>query len=113
MIKVVNKYRHEVSDNDVYIGRGSPLGNPFTSQPLGKTKANTQCTTREESINNFREYIKEKIKNKDITVCNELNRLYKQALTKDLNLVCFCSPLSCHGDVIKEIIDEKILNIGK
>lgn len=27
MINVVNKYKHQPTDNDVYIGRGSPLGN--------------------------------------------------------------------------------------
>jgi hypothetical protein len=31
MITVVNKYKHTPTENDVYIGRGSALGNPFTS----------------------------------------------------------------------------------
>jgi hypothetical protein len=31
MITVVNKYKHISGDNDVYIGCGSVLGNPFTS----------------------------------------------------------------------------------
>ena len=30
MINVVNKYKHQPTDNDIYCARGSVLGNPFT-----------------------------------------------------------------------------------
>ena len=29
-------------------------------------------------------------------------------LSGDVNLVCFCKPKSCHGDIIKMIIENKI-----
>ena len=38
MITVKNKYTSKPEKNDVYIGRGSPLGNPFTHMDLGKNK---------------------------------------------------------------------------
>lgn len=102
MIAVVNKYKHTPTENDVYIGRGSVLGNPFTSIKTGKTKAEFICNSREESVKNFREYIEEKIARKDKKICDELNRIYKMP---QVNLVCFCKPKSCHGDIIKTLIE--------
>jgi hypothetical protein len=49
MIKVVNKYSHIPTSNDIYIGRGSILGNPYTHLPIKNTKAFIQYKTREES----------------------------------------------------------------
>ena len=54
MIQVVNKYQHTPTDADVYIGRGSSLGNPFTgSKELANTKAEFQCSCREEAIASY------------------------------------------------------------
>lgn len=108
MIFVVNKYKHKPTENDVYIGRGSPLGNPFTSIKTKQTKAEVVCDSREESISKYREYINEKITKKDHNVCNELNKIYLISRSKDVNLVCYCHPKSCHGNIIKEIIESKL-----
>lgn len=108
IITVVNKHKHKPTDNDFFIGRGSPLGNPFTSKELSTTKAKFQCKTAEESIEKFRNDILEKIKNKDKEVCDELNRIWKHLQKKDVNLVCYCKPKICHGDIIKEIIESRI-----
>jgi CRISPR/Cas system-associated protein Csm6 len=108
MINVVNKHKHSSTENDIYIGRGSTLGNPYTSIKNRKTKANFICNSREESINSFEKYIEKKISEKDKKVCEELNRIWRMAKEEDVNLVCFCKPKSCHGDVIKKIIEEKL-----
>lgn len=111
MVTVVNKYKHTPSENDVYIGRGSVLGNPFTSIKSRKTKATFVCNSIEESITSFEKYIQNKIskdKDKDKVNCGELNRIWKLAKEGDVNLVCFCKPKSCHGDVIKNIIEGKL-----
>ena len=105
MITVVNKYKHTPTENDVYIGRGSVLGNPFTSIQNRQTKAEFICNNREDSVDNFRQYLLDKISEKDTRICDELNRIYKM---KDVNLICFCKPKSCHGDVVKEIIESKM-----
>lgn len=105
MIHVVNKYKHISSKNDIYIGRGSVLGNPFTSIKDRKTKAEFICNSSEESISSFDYFLREKIKKKDKSVCDELNRIYKLAETEDVFLVCFCKPKNCHGDIIKNIVD--------
>ena len=108
MITVVNKHKHISTDNDVYIGRGSALGNPYTSIKGKKTKAKVVCNSREESIKSFDIYIRQKISEKDKKICDELNRIYKMVKEGDVNLVCFCKPKSCHGDIIKKIIEEKL-----
>lgn len=107
-ITVVNKRKHNPTLGDFYIGRGSPLGNPFTHRELDQTIAQYKCETREEAISSYESYILEKIKNKDTRICDELNRLYIAAKKGNVNLVCYCKPKSCHGDTIKKIIEEKI-----
>jgi len=109
MINVVNKYKHQPTDNDVYIGRGSPLGNPFTgSKKLEATKAEFQCASREEAIESYENYLRLAISNKNNYICQELNKIHKMAKLGDVNLVCFCKPKDCHGDVIKKVIEEKL-----
>lgn len=106
MITVVNKKTHVPTDYDVYIGRGSVLGNPYSSLPAHiETKAEFRCETREESISKFNEYIEKEIKDKNEKICSELNRIWKLAKAGDINLVCYCAPKSCHGHIIKKIIE--------
>lgn len=112
MIRVKNKHKSKPESNDIYVGRGSVLGNPFTHFDLEKTKAEFHCETREESISNYENYLLEKIKNKDSAICKELNRIYSLALKQDVNLVCFCNPKSCHGDIIKKVLESKIYNLN-
>lgn len=99
MITVVNKKYHTPTDLDIYVGRGSPLGNP---KPI------THLTTREEAIYYYKGYICEKIEKKDLTICQELNRIYRLAKRGDVNLVCFCVPDDCHGNFIKQLIESKL-----
>lgn len=107
-ITVKNKHKSVQEPEDIYIGRGSPLGNPFTHREIGETKAQYKCENREQSIENFEIYLRKKIGENDRGICNELNKIYLAAVAGNVNLVCFCKPKSCHGDVIKKIIDEKI-----
>lgn len=110
-ITVVNKHTHTPTKNDFYIGRGSALGNSYTSKKLSNTKAEFQCATPEESISSFRKDLLEKIKQKDKTVCDALNAIWKMAKKGDVNLVCFCITKTnnlCHGNIIKEIVESKL-----
>lgn len=88
--KVVNKKL--TSDYDVYIGRGTPWGNPFT---IGHGDG----PDRAEVINRYREHFQEKI--------NTDPNFKKGILAmKGLRLACFCKPEACHGDVIAEYLDQ-------
>jgi hypothetical protein len=99
LIVVVNRHKHEVTANDYYIGRGTPLGNPFEI---------TETRSRDEAIALYKPYILEKIKAKDVPVCNMLNNIYREAKRGNVFLLCSCKPLSCHGDFIKGLIEEKL-----
>lgn len=110
MIKVVNKKTHTPTDVDIYIGRGSVLGNPYTgTKKLEQTKAKYQSSSRESSIDDYEKYIKKKILDNDRVICDELNKIYKMAKNGDVNLVCYCSPKPCHGQIIRGIIHAEIL----
>jgi hypothetical protein len=55
MINVVNKYKHQASENDIYIGRGSVLGNPFSH--LKSSKASVVVNSREEAIERYKSWL--------------------------------------------------------
>lgn len=74
-MKVYNKHKG-YPDGAVYVGRGSPWGNPFV---IGKDG------NRDEVCDKF-----EKI---------TLPSLDLSAL-RGKDLVCFCSPLRCHADAL-------------
>ena len=94
MITVVNRRNHFGIGE--YIGRPSPLGNPFV---IGKDG------TREQVIAAYREWLYERIpENENVT--SELNRLWALSKQDDLNLICWCAPKECHGNVIKEVLEE-------
>ncbi|CAN5264451.1 hypothetical protein BH24GEM2_BH24GEM2_19110 [soil metagenome] len=108
-ISVVNVYRE--ADGAEYIGRqnarlgkaASPLANPFVLKEYGGKY------TRDESVDAYREWLAEKIAARDAAVCDELNRLYGIAKTHgSLKLACFCSPQRCHGDVVKQVLLQKL-----
>lgn len=89
MPKVLNKHKDGIPSGSVYIGRPSKWGNPFV---VGKDG------TRTEVIEKFKNWLTEN-KEKKTAAKREL---------KGKDLVCFCSPLPCHGDVLIEIANESV-----
>lgn len=87
--RAVNKFAESF---DVYIGRGSKWGNPFTHHPKADTIAKFQVDTREESIEAYRKWIQTQPE-----LLNDLHEL------KGKRLGCFCKPKACHGDVLAEL----------
>ncbi len=85
--RVVNKRR---SHYDVYIGRGSPWGNPWPVGPDG---------TRAQVIARYRVWITSDDR-VAVALRANLHRLQGKVLG------CFCAPLPCHGDVLAELADE-------
>lgn len=84
---------------DVYCGRGSIFGNPYTHLPIEKTKAQFQVKTIEEAIQKYREYFYNKIEN-DSDFLDAVLRL------KDKKLGCYCAPNPCHVDIIAEFLNK-------
>ena len=98
-IIIVNKHHGKTGE---YIGRGSPLGNPFV---IGKHG------TREQVIAKYRVWLQEQIDKGNTVVLDELNRLGNKAIDeKGLVLQCFCYPKPCHGEVIKEKLVQAMYN---
>jgi len=105
MIKIVNLKTHKKSSYDVYIGRGSVLGNPYTHLKYTPTKAKYLVIDRWTAIDEYRKYINKEIENNNMQIINTLKSIYEMSLKHDVYLCCYCKPQSCHGDVIKEIIE--------
>jgi len=77
---------------DVYIGRPSIWGNPFSHRDF--TKAQFKVETREQAVEAYRQWIK--------TQPQLLARLPE---LKGKVLACWCKPQSCHGDVLAELAE--------
>lgn len=94
MCIVVNKYKESY---DVYIGRGSIWGNPYTHIPKG-TKAEFVVDTVEEAIGLYKKHLWSQIKSGEVT---------KEMLLSldEKRLGCFCKPKPCHGDVIAKAVE--------
>ena len=86
MTKIINLYKEK---GDVYIGRGSMFGNPFRIGVHGNRKT---------VIEKYKKYFYYRIKTDEIFK-QEVLKLKGKVLT------CFCKPLACHGDIIKEYLD--------
>ena len=72
----------------VYIGRGSPWGNPFR---IGKDGDRALVIAR------FRAYAERKIQAEPEWITP----------LEGKNVVCFCAPLACHGDVLASLVERK------
>ena len=94
MIRVVNK--RNFKGEGIYIGRPSPLGNPFVIGRDGN---------RDEVIEKYSDYIVRELERNE-KVRDEFNRIVELSRKGDVNLVCWCAPKKCHGDVIKSMIEE-------
>ena len=104
MIRVVNKRKE---DSGVYIGRPSLLGNPFSH--LSSKHAQIKVATREEAVDRYRGWLEEQLEDSDSLEAKAFNNLvqfYREF--GELTLVCWCKPLPCHGDVLKEMIEERL-----
>lgn len=71
--------------NSIYVGRGTPWGNPFHIGDHG---------SRDEVMEKYREYV--------VTQLNIMTSLDK---LRGKDLVCWCAPLRCHAEVLLELLE--------
>src|SRR5258708_26752022 len=92
MCKVLNKHRDGIPAGAVYIGRGSKWGNPFR---IGVDGDRPTVIARHAAW----------LRNQ-----HDLLRALEELRSK--NLVCFCAPQVCHGDLLPRLAnasrDERI-----
>ena len=93
MITVGNKKQ---GARGIYVGRPSPLGNPFAMQ--GEA-------TRAQVIRDYEEWLAEQLLDPHSAASIEIYRLAALARKQDICLVCFCAPKACHADIIKRTIE--------
>jgi hypothetical protein len=77
---------------DVYIGRGSKWGNPYSHKQ--GTQAQHVVPDRETAIACYRAYL----------MTNDSLMAALPEL-KDKVLGCWCKPQACHGDVLVELVE--------
>lgn len=82
-----------------YIGRPSPLGNPFYM---------TNEAMRDKVCDQYQEWFDRKVEANDPKVMAELNRLLELGKQGPVKLICFCAPKRCHGDTIARFLNGKI-----
>ena len=104
IIRIGNKHYSPKTENDVYIGRGSPLGNPYVIIK--------GLRTRDKVCDDYNIYFNQQMSIPNSKIRLEVERLLglvKQGI--DLQLMCFCAPHRCHGDIIKKYIEEKLIHL--
>ena len=95
---------------NIYIGRknkglkASPLACPYTINI---------DHTRDEVIDAYEDYLFKELNQGNKLIVGEMNRISNLLIEgKDVNLICYCvdKGLACHGEIIKEIIDDAFVN---
>lgn len=104
VVRIVNMHKRakravdprKLPDVDVFIGRGSVLGNEYHIGVDG---------TRDEVCEKYDVKLKRKLKRKDPVIVAEITRIVT-LLKKghDVNLVCYCAPDRCHGESVQEVV---------
>ena len=97
MPKVFNKHHKDAPKDAVYIGRGSVWGNPFTHMD-SKYPDVIKVANREEAVRAFESMVRSS---------EDVIQVIRSHL-KGKDLVCFCAPRACHGDVLLKIANEEV-----
>jgi len=103
VLNVKNKRTHkpELGKVDIYCGRGSVLGNPFTHKE--GTTAKFIVESRDEAVEAYRSYFKEQMQSNPEFLM-EMRRIYRIARKQEVNLICYCAPQNCHCNVIRAFL---------
>lgn len=102
MLLIKSKVVHCKKESyDVYIGRPSKWGNPFTHKQDGKTLAKYVVEDRDAAVNAYREWI---TNGDGKHLLDDLHELKGGKI-----LGCWCKPQACHGDVLLELLDKLTL----
>ncbi len=75
-----------------YVGRSSPLGNPYRPHNAGH---DGEELTRDGALDLYRRWLWQKIRANDRRVL-----LAMRSITEETALICSCAPKSCHADIV-------------
>jgi hypothetical protein len=100
------------NNNNFYIGRskdGNPLGNPFTHNGIRSNLAKLSFKTREDAIKAYEEYF-DRMYGVDEELTKAFDEIYEHYKNgEDIYLQCFCKPCACHGDVLANRLQRKLI----
>lgn len=104
MIHIRNK--RTFKGDGTYVGRPSPLGNPFSHVP--SELAEFRVASRDEAVDRYEPWLREKLKY-DVVVRRAFDELVSFYLAfGELTLICWCAPKKCHAEIIKKMIEEAV-----
>ena len=112
-IEIINVRNESAPENGVYIyiGRrkeGNILGNPYTHIKNG-TLAQYVVADRDTAISKYESYFEYNYEN-DSDFRKKIDDIYDMySQGKEIFLGCWCHPLPCHGDIIKNFIEMKYI----
>ena len=106
------KEDHSSEPNNYPIYRtstGNILGNPYTHIKDKKTLAMFVVKTREEAIERYKGYFDRMYSGNAPFrfLIDEIYEKYKRG--EDIYLECYCAPLPCHGDIIKDKLEKRLV----
>lgn len=93
--KVWNRKKEKAPRGSIYVGRGTPFGNPW-SHLEGTVDPEFLVESRGEALTKFAEYL---------AADADLVRRVKKEL-RGQNLVCSCVPLPCHAEILLRVANE-------
>jgi len=94
MPKLHNKYHGTAPANAIYIGRQSKWGNPFSH--MDNTTAEFKTKSRDDAVDRYETWL---LGQPDLVAA-----VKSELVGRDL--LCFCSPKRCHGDVLLRVANE-------
>ena len=95
--------------NVFYCGRGSVLGNPWTSISTKETKAKYVVKTREEAVENYAHYF-DAMYGSNIRFTKAVDDIYEKYKSgEDVYLGCYCYPKLCHTMVIEDRLRKRLV----
>lgn len=98
MPQVYNKHHKKYPANAVYIGRPSKWGNPFSHL---ETDEAVLVESRQSAIDSHRLYLR---KNPQLIV-------QAREELRGRDLVCWCAPHACHGDLLLQVANAEELRV--
>jgi hypothetical protein len=113
MIHVINIAKESYPNkNYFYIGRskfGNILGNPYSHLPEDKCLAVYKCKDRDEAINNYALYF-DAMYGHNVEFTKAIDEIYEKYKNgEEVYLGCWCHPQRCHGDIIKEKLQQMLI----
>lgn len=97
IMAVLNKHKSGIPTGAVYIGRGSKWGNPFVMKSE---------SMRDEVCDKYKEYLWQQIKDGKVSLSD-------LAALNNKDLVCFCAPKRCHGNVLESAAKWAVIKLSE